>query len=112
MNNDVLQIKTDRLTVGGKSLRDLHSCPKPVALYEALVEGLSKAGQLIYEPFSGSGTTIIACEKSGRECRAVEITPAYVDVAVTRRCEFTGQDATLEATGQTFAEMQAERVIA
>lgn len=105
LKNDVLQLKTDRLTVDGKSLRDLHSCPKPVALYEALVDALTKPGQRVYEPFSGSGTTIIACEKSGRECRAVELTPAYVDVAVKRWQEFTGDDARHETTGLTFSDM-------
>lgn len=110
LNNDVLTVKTDRLTVDGKNLRDLHSCPKPVALYEALAEALTKAGQKIYEPFSGSGTTIIACEKSGRECRAVEITPAYVDVAVIRWQEFTGQRATLEATGEEFDALREPKV--
>lgn len=109
LNNDVLTVKTDRVQVNGQSLRELHSCPKPVALYQALAESLTKPGQRVYEPFSGSGTTIIACEKSGRECRAVEITPAYVDVAVIRWQEFTGKAATLEGDGRTFAELKAER---
>jgi DNA modification methylase len=110
LRNDVLEIKTERLTVNGKNLRELHSCPKPVALYEALAEALSAPAQIIYEPFSGSGTTIIACEKTGRICRAVEITPAYVDVAVKRWQEFTGQQATLENDGRTYAELEAERI--
>ena len=105
LRNDVLEVKTDRLTVDGRNLRELHSCPKPVALYQALVEALTKPGQRIFEPFSGSGTTIVACEKSGRECRAIELTPAYVDVAVKRWQEFTGQAAIHESTGKTFAEM-------
>ncbi len=105
LKNDVLQVKTDRLTVDGKSLRELHSCPKPVALYEALADALTKPGQKIYEPFSGSGTTIIACEKSGRECRAIELTPAYVDVAVTHWQEFTGLGVVHEETGKTFSEL-------
>lgn len=108
LRNDVLEIKTDRLTVEGTNLRELHSCPKPVALYQALAEALSKPGQAIYEPFSGSGTTIIACEASGRLCRAVEIEPAYVDVAVIRWQEFTGQKATLEATGEEFDVLRAK----
>jgi len=108
LRNDVLEIKTDRLVVDGKSLRELHSCPKPVALYQALSEALTKPNQCIYEPFSGSGTTIIACEKSGRECRAVEITPAYVDVAVIRWQEFTGQQAKHE-DGRLFDDMRAKR---
>lgn len=105
LRNDVLEVKTDRLTVDGRNLRELHSCPKPVALYQALVEALTKPGQRIFEPFSGSGTTIVACEKSGRECRAIELTPAYVDVAVKRWQEFTGLEAIHEKTGHTFAHV-------
>jgi len=108
LNNDVLTVKTDRVEVDGQSLRKLHSCPKPVALYEALAGALTKAGQRIYEPFSGSGTTIIACEKSGRECRAVEITPAYVDVAVIRWQEFTGEKAVHE-DGRLFDDLRAQQ---
>ena len=109
LKNDVLEIMTDRESVGGVSLRKLHTCPKPVALYAALLEAFTDLGQAIYEPFSGSGTTLIACEKTGRNCRAVEVTPAYVDVAVARWQEFTGQTATLEGDGRTFDELKAER---
>lgn len=105
LKNDVLEIMTDRESVGGVSLRKLHTCPKPVALYAALLEAFTDLGQAIYEPFSGSGTTLIACEKTGRNCRAVEVTPAYVDVAVARWQEFTGQTATLEGDGRTFDEV-------
>lgn len=73
------------------------------------IENNSSPGQAIYEPFSGSGTTIIAAEQTGRCCYAIELNPAYVDVAVKRWQDFTGQEATLEATGQTFAELSAER---
>jgi DNA modification methylase len=106
LHNDVLEIKTDRANVEGLSLRALHSCPKPVALYETLATALTRRGQRIYEPFSGSGTTIIACERSGRECRAIELTPAYVDVALARWCEFTGKDAVREATSETFRTLR------
>ncbi len=109
LRNDVIEVMTDREQVGGVSLRALHTCPKPVGLYAALAEALTQAGQSIYEPFSGSGTTIIACEKTGRSCRAVEIEPAYVDVAVRRWQEFTGKQATLESTGQTFEEVRRDR---
>ncbi len=63
--------------------------------------------QAVYEPFSGSGTTIIAGEMTGRSIHAIELSPAYVDVAVTRWCEFTGDAATLEATGEVFSVMKA-----
>jgi len=86
-----------------------HSTQKPVECMKRPIENNSSPGQAVYEPFSGSGTTIIAAEMTGRVCYAIELNPAYVDVAVKRWQDFTGQQATLEATGQTFAELEAER---
>jgi DNA modification methylase len=65
-------------------------------------------GQAVYEPFSGSGTTIIAAEMTGRACHAIELNPAYIDVAIQRWQSFTGQQATLN--GKTFDEIKAERL--
>ena len=87
-----------------------HGTQKPVECMKRPIENNSSPGQAVYEPFSGSGTTIIAAEMTGRSCHAIEISPAYVDVAVLRWQNFTGQSATLEATGRTFDEMAAERV--
>jgi DNA modification methylase len=64
----------------------------------------------VYDPFSGSGTTIIAAEMTGRVCRAIELAPAYVDVAVRRWEAFTGQRATLESNDRTFAVIADERL--
>lgn len=75
------------------------------------IENNSSPGQAVYEPFSGSGTTIIAGEMTGRHVYAIELSPAYVDVAVKRWQEFTGQPATLEGDGRTFAEIEAERAV-
>ena len=69
----------------------------------------SSPGQAVYEPFSGSGTSIIAAETTGRCCHAVELDPAYVDVAVLRWQAFTGEAAVLEGTGEAFAAVQAGR---
>ena len=69
----------------------------------------SSPGQAVYEPFSGSGTSIIAAESCGRLCHAMELNPAYVDVAVQRWQAFTGKDAVLEKNGRTFAAVAAER---
>lgn len=74
-----------------------HSTQKPVECMRRPIQNNSKPGDSIYEPFSGSGTTIIACERTGRSCYAVELNPAYVDVAITRWENFTGQKAVLEA---------------
>jgi len=79
-----------------------HSTQKPVECMQKPIENNSSPGQVVYEPFSGSGTTIIAAEKTGRACYAIELNPAYVDMAVIRWQNFTGQTATLEATGQPF----------
>lgn len=61
--------------------------------------------------FSGSGTTIVAAEMTGRACFAIEIDPAYVDVALLRWQAFTGENATLEGAGRSFAEVAAERQV-
>ena len=63
----------------------------------------------VYDPFSGSGTTIIACEQLNRKCYAIEIEPRYVDVAVKRWQNYTNEQATLDGDGRTFAEIEAER---
>jgi DNA modification methylase len=87
-----------------------HSTQKPVECMRRPIENNSSPGQAVYDPFVGSGTTIIAAEMTGRACHAIELNPAYVDVAVLRWQQFTGGEATLEATGATFAEMQVDRV--
>jgi DNA modification methylase len=86
-----------------------HSTQKPVECMKRPIENNSSPGQAVYEPFSGSGTTIIAGEMTGRAIHAIELNPAYIDVAVTRWQNFTGQTATLEATGQSFVEVMAHR---
>jgi len=68
-----------------------HPTEKPLPLYERGIENHSKAGEVVVEPFSGSGTSICACERLGRKCRAVEISPAYVAVALERWATMTGQ---------------------
>ena len=73
----------------------------------------TKRGAAVYEPFSGSGTTIIAAESVGRHCLAMELNPAYVDVAVLRWQRFAGGVATLQGhEGATFADVAAQRGVA
>lgn len=86
-----------------------HSTQKPVECMKRPIENNSSPGQAVYEPFSGSGTTIIAAEMTGRACHAIELNAVYVDVAVKRWQEFTGQVATLEGDGRSFADMATER---
>lgn len=87
-----------------------HGTQKPVECMRRPIENNSKPGDAIYEPFSGSGTTIIACEiMADRKCYAVELNPFYVDIDVKRWQNFTGLAATLEGDGRTFDEIAAAR---
>lgn len=76
---------------------NLHPTMKPVDLVERAVKNSSQANDIVYEPFSGSGTAIIACHNLGRKCRAVEISPAYVAVAIERFYQHTGIEPVLIA---------------
>jgi DNA modification methylase len=89
---------------------DLHPTMKPVALIERAINNSSKAGGIVLDPFGGSGTTVIAAVRTGRLARIVELDPKYVDVAVRRWEAFTGQAATLEGDGRTFADVADERL--
>ncbi len=89
-----------------------HGTQKPVEAMKRPIENNSQPGQSIYEPFSGSGTTIIAAEITGRKCFAIELNPLYVDVGVMRWQAFTGLEATLEGDGRTFAEIREARAAA
>ncbi len=84
-----------------------HGSIKPVAVVSDIAQRIAAPGGLIYEPFSGSGTTIIAAEQTGRRCYAMELSPQYVDVIVRRWQNFTGKRAVLESTGQPFPEPPA-----
>ena len=85
--------------------KTVHGTQKPVECMRRPILNNSSPGQAIYEPFMGSGTTLIAAETTGRVCHGIELNPAYVDVAVERWQQFTGQAATLDGTDQTFAEL-------
>lgn len=98
----------------GKIGQDIdHPAVFPVALPQFVIEAYSDEGDLVFEPFGGSGTTMLAAQRIGRICRTVEIAPEYVDVAV-RRFQQNHPDVpvTLLATGQSFDEVAAERLAA
>jgi DNA modification methylase len=82
-----------------------HPTMKPVELVEYCVGNSSNRGDVVLEPFGGSGTTLIACEKTNRIACLMELDPKYCDVIVKRWQDYTGKQATLESTGQTFAEV-------
>ena len=81
---------------------DLHPTMKPVELVERAIRNSSRPGNMVLDPFGGSGTTLIAAEKSGRIARLIELDPKYVDVIVRRWEDFTGKQATREADGASI----------
>ena len=84
---------------------DFHPTQKPIELPERAINNSSKKDQIILDLFGGSGSTLIACEKTGRKARLMELDPKYVDVIVKRWQDFTGKTATLEETGESFNEL-------
>ncbi|HDR9128803.1 TPA: site-specific DNA-methyltransferase [Burkholderia vietnamiensis] len=92
---DVWQIKKP-------AKNDLHPTMKPVELVERAVRNSSKTRDIVLDPFGGSGTTLIACEKSGRRARLIELDPKYVDVIVRRWQDWTGKRANRQTDGVTF----------
>ena len=88
-----------------------HPAVFPVALPQFILEAYSDTGEIIFDPFGGSGTTMLAAQRTGRIARSVEIAPEYVDVAIQRfQQNFPDVPVTLLATGQTFAEVASDRL--
>jgi DNA modification methylase len=86
-----------------------HPTQKPVALAEEAIDKTTRKGATVLDLFGGSGSTLIACEKTGRINRSMELDPRYCDVIVKRWQEFTGKQATHAATGATFDDVTADR---
>jgi len=89
----------------------MHPTVKPVGLVADAIRDCSKRGDLVLDPFCGSGTILIAAERTGRKARALEIDPLYVDVAIRRWEALTGKSATL-VSGETFEEIAEQRTAA
>lgn len=87
---------------------DLHPTMKPVELVERAIRNSSRPGNVVLDPFGGSGTTLIAAEKSGRQARLIELDPKYVDVIVRRWQDWAGQQATRESDGLAFDQAASE----
>lgn len=105
---DVWQIKKP-------AKNDLHPTMKPVELVERAIRNSSRPGDVVLDPFGGSGTTLIAAEKSGRQARLIELDPKYVDVIVRRWQEYAGGQAVREADGVRFDDLvgqQADAAVA
>jgi DNA modification methylase len=98
-------------SLGNDRLEELafHPTVKPVALVADAICDCSKRGGIILDAFAGSGTTIIAAERTGRHGYALEIEPCYVDVAIRRWQTLTGEPASHAATGRNFDDVEAER---
>jgi DNA modification methylase len=78
---------------------------KPVSLVERAIRNSSRKGDLVFDPFGGSGTTLIAAENTGRTAALLELDPKYADVIVGRWQRLTGQTAVLDGTDQSFADL-------
>jgi DNA modification methylase len=89
----------------------MHPTVKPIGLVADAIKDCSRRGGLVLDPFCGSGTTLIAAERTGRKARTLEIDATYVDVAVRRWQRYAGKTAVLEATGQTFEQVEEERSV-
>ena len=87
----------------------MHPTVKPVALVADAIKDCSRRGEIVIDPFAGSGTTLIAAEKTGRRARVVEFDPAYCDQIIKRFEKVTGKQATLSTTGQSFEDFAGER---
>ena len=89
-----------------------HGTQKPVECMRRPMLNNSNPGQVVYDPFLGSGTSIIAAETTGRICYGLEIDPRYCDIICRRVMDFSGKPAILEATGQTYDEVKSARLAA
>lgn len=101
--SNVIEVRTE-CTQGS------HSAPFPVGLPEFFIKAFTDPGDVIFDPFLGSGTTMIAALKHGRHCYGCELSPAYCDVIVTRVQDFGGRRFALDGDGRTFEELKKERV--
>jgi DNA modification methylase len=87
----------------------MHPTVKPVMLVADAIQDCSRRGEIVLDPFAGSGTTVIAAEKTGRSARAIEVDPSYCDCIMRRYEKLTGQPAILSATGATFEDTAEQR---
>ena len=107
---DPKKIADSVIRVARENRDEQHPAVFPVALATHLIEAFTDPGNTVLDPFVGAGSTIIAAEKTGRTCAAIEISPLYVTLAILRWQNFTGGEAVLEATGEAFSQVAAQRI--
>lgn len=93
----------------GEGTPDMHPTVKPVVMIVDACLDCSRPGEVVMDLFGGSGSTLIACEKTSRKGRLMELDPRYADVIVRRWESFTGRKAVHEGTGKTFEQLKIER---
>ena len=98
-------------SLGSDARRGLQEHPtvKPTVMLEDALIDLSNRNEIILEPFTGSGSTLIACQNTGRVCRCIELDPLYVDTAIRRWQNLTGRDAVRISDGKLFRDIEAEK---
>ena len=107
----IIEVATEHLDRSGDTNgKYVHPTQKPVKLILIALENSSSPGETVLDVFGGSGSTMIAAEKSGRRARLMELDPKFVDVIVKRWQMFTGRKATLESDGRCFDDVSAERL--
>ena len=110
-NTTIWDAASPKMIMGGSDEQKYdHPTQKPVELMRRPILNHTKRGEAVYEPFLGSGTTLIAAEMTGRVCYGIELDAKYVDVVCQRFHEFSGKPATLDGDGRTFEQVKAERL--
>lgn len=102
-------IQTSIIEIDMPKKNDVHPTMKPTALIDRFLVNSSQRGDLVLDPFGGSGSTLIACEKRGRKCATIELDPKFVDVIITRWQDYTTRAAVHKETGLTFTELREQR---
>jgi DNA modification methylase len=110
-NSTIWEVASPKFIMGGSDEEKFdHPTQKPLELMRRPILNHTKRGEVLYDPFLGSGTTLMAAELTERTCYGIELDPKYCDVILRRWEDFGGHQATLEADGRTFAQVKAQRV--
>ena len=107
VNSMRTELKKTVLRENRPTKSELHPTMKPVSLVQRMIEWSSQHEDIVLDVFGGSGSTLIACEKTSRLARIMELDPRYCDVIIKRWQDFTGKQATLESTGETYNSLEA-----